>query len=205
MLQTAMVPTLGAAGEQIFTDAQLLALIGRGENWAMSDIYNRYARLFFSIALRTLSDRASADEIVQGVFTKVWRHARDYQVERGKFSTWLINISRHQCIDELRRRRVRPVTQPGAEELPSELASNGHPWPDMQAAFEQARVREALHQIPTPQRIVIELAFWGGMTQQEIALHCHSPLGTVKTRFHLGMQRLKRLLQESLNEDIQAE
>jgi len=191
-----MVPTLGAAGEQIFTDAQLLALIGRGENWAVSEIYNRYARLVFSIALRTLSDRASADEIVQGVFTKVWQHARNYRVERGKFSTWLISISRHECIDELRRRRVRPVTQPCAEELLSGLASNDHLWPDTQDAFEQARVREVLQQIPTQQRIVIELAFWGGMSQQEIALHCHQPLGTVKTRFRLGMRRLKLLLQE---------
>jgi RNA polymerase sigma-70 factor (ECF subfamily) len=197
MLQTAMVTTLGAAGERIFTDAQLLALIGRGENWAMSEIYNRYARLVFSIALRTLSDRASADEIVQGVFTKVWQHARDYRVERGKFSTWLINISLHLCIDELRRRRVRPVTQPRDEELLRGLASDDNPWPDTQDAFEQARVREALQQIPIQQRTVIELAFWEGMSQQEIALHCHSPLGTVKTRFRLGMQRLKLLLQET--------
>jgi RNA polymerase sigma-70 factor (ECF subfamily) len=182
----------------IFTDAQLLALIGRGENWAVSEIYNRYARLVFLIALRILSDRASADEIVQGVFTKVWQHARNYRVERGKFSTWLTNISRHESIDELRRRRVRPVTQPGDEESLDRLAGNDHPRPDTQAAFERDQVREALQQIPIQQRIVIELAFWEGMSQQEIALHCHSPLGTVKTRFRLGMQRLKLLLQESV-------
>ena len=198
MLQTTVVPMLKVNNDQIFTDAQLLALIGRGENWALSEIYDRYAKLVFSIALKILSDRASADEIVQGVFTKVWRHARDYRVERGKFSTWLINISRHLCIDELRRRRARPVTQPHEEELLSGLASDHNPWPDTQDAFERARVREALQQIPTEQRIVIELAFWGGMSQQEIALHCHSPLGTVKTRLRLGMQRLRLLLQESV-------
>lgn len=197
MLQTTMVPMLEANHAQVFTDAQLLALIGRGENWALSEIYNRYARLVFSIALRTLSDRASAEEISQGVFTKVWQNARKYRVERGKFSSWLINISRHECIDELRRRRVRPVAQPSDEKLLGTLVSDDNPLPDTQAALERARVREALHQIPTQQRIVIELAFWEGMSQQEIALHCHSPLGTIKTRFRLGMQRLKLLLQET--------
>jgi RNA polymerase sigma-70 factor (ECF subfamily) len=190
-----MVSTLEANNEQILTDAQLLAFIGRGENWAVSEIYTRYVELVFSIAFRILSDSASADEIVQGVFTRVWRHARDYRSERGKFSSWLIKISRHLCIDELRRRRVRPVTQPGADELLSELESDDHPWPDTEAAFQRTRVREALQQIPKEQRIVIELAFWEGMTQQEIALHCHAPLGTIKTRFRLGMQRLKLLLQ----------
>jgi RNA polymerase sigma-70 factor (ECF subfamily) len=197
MLQTAMVPTLGAAGERIFTDAQLLALIGRGENWALSEIYDRYARLVFSIAFRALKDQASAEEIVQQVFTKVWRHARHYRLERGEFSTWVSTITRHRCIDELRRRRGRPVTQPGDEERLYKLASDDDPVQAVQYTFEQARVREALQQIPAEQRIVIELAFWGGLTQQEIAVYHHSPLGTIKTRWRLGMQRLKRLLQES--------
>jgi RNA polymerase sigma-70 factor (ECF subfamily) len=118
-------------------------------------------------------------------------------VERGKFSSWLINIGRHQCIDELRRLRVRPVTQPGNEELLCELASDANPWPNTHDAFERIRVSEALKQIPTQQRMDIELAYWGGMTHREIALHCQSPLGTVKTRLRLGMNRLKPLLQES--------
>ena len=198
MLQTAMVPTRGAAGEQIFTDGQLLALIGRGENWALSEIHDRYAGLVFSIALKTLNDQASAEEIVQQVFTDVWRHARDYRVERGKFSTWVRTITRHQCIDELRRRRVRPITDPGYGESLDWLAGNDGPALDEQDTFEQARVREALQQLPKQERIVIELAFWGGMTHREIALHCHSPLGTVKTHLRRGMQRLKLLLQESV-------
>jgi len=196
MLQTTMVRRLEANEKRVLTDAQLLALVGHGENWALSEIYARYARLVFSVAFRALSDRASAEEIVQGVFTKVWQHAREYRPERGKFSSWLINISRHECIDELRRRRARPVAQPGGEKLLRTLAGNDHPWLDTQAAAERDRVREALRQIPVQQRTVIELAFWGGMSQQEIALHCHSPLGTIKTRFRLGKQRLKLLLQE---------
>lgn len=180
------------------TDAQLLALIGRGENWAFSEIYDRYARLVFSFAVKILNDRSSAEEMVQQVFTKVWRSALQYRVERGKFSTWVISITRHQCIDELRRRRVRPVTGVDDEELLGRLTLDDDPMLAAQNAFEQARVREALRRIPAEQRMVIELAFFGGLTHQEIALHCEYPLGTVKTRMRLGMQRLKRLLEESV-------
>ncbi len=109
-----------------------------------------------------------------------------------------MSITHHQCIDELRRRRVRPVSQPGDEELLWELASDDDPAQAVQYTFERARVREALQQIPREQRLVIELAFWGGLSHQEIAVYCHSPLGTVKTRMRLGRQRLKRLLQESV-------
>ncbi len=196
MLQTAIAPQLGATDQQVLTDAQLLTLVVRGENWALSEIYDRYTRLVFSHALKILNDRASAEEIVQQVFTKVWRSAHDYRVERGKFSTWVMSITQHQCIDELRRRRVRPVTQPGDEEWFDELASDDDPAQAVQDIFEQARVREALRQIPVEQRTVIELAFWGGLTQQEIAVYCRSPLGTIKTRSRLGLRRLKRLLQE---------
>ena len=198
MSQTTIALQREATDQPVLTDAQLLALVTRGENWALAELYDRYARLVFAIALKILNDRASAEEIVQQVFIKVWRSARDYRVERGKFTTWMMSIAQHQCIDELRRRRVRPVIQPGAEELLSELASDDDPAQAVQFTFELTRVREALQQIPAEQRMVIELAFWGGLTQQEIAIYCHSPLGTVKTRLRLGMQRLKRLLQESV-------
>jgi len=197
MSQTPIAPPFEATNQQVLTDAQLIALIVRGENWAFSEIHDRYTRLVFSLALNILNDRASADEIVQQVFTKVWRSARAYRVERGKFSTWVMSITHHECIDELRRRHVRPVTEPCDEELLCELASADDALPDAPDVFEQVHVREALQQIPTQQRILIELAFWGGMTHQEIAMHCHAPLGTVKTRMRLGMRRLKLLLQEA--------
>ena len=197
MLQTTMVPTRGPTAEQIFTDAQLLTLIGRGENWALSEIHARYARLVFSIALKTLNDQASAEEIAQQVFTEVWRHARHYRLERGKFSAWVSTITRHLCIDELRRRHVRLTIEPGDWESLDQVAGNDDPAQDVQDTFEQARIRKALQQIPTQERMVIELAFWGGMTHREIALHSHSPLGTVKTRLRLGIRRLKPLLQET--------
>jgi RNA polymerase sigma-70 factor (ECF subfamily) len=198
MLQTAMVPTVKATNEQMFTDAQLLALIVRGENWALSEIHDRYARLVFSIALKILNDQMSADEIVQRVFTKVWWHAQDYRLERGKFSTWLGAITQNQCIDELRHRRMGPITDPYDWEVLDQLAVNDDPAWDERETFAQTRIREALQRIPPQERIVIELAFWGDMTHREIALHCHSPLGTVKTRLRHGMQRLKLILQEAI-------
>jgi RNA polymerase sigma-70 factor (ECF subfamily) len=198
MLQTAMFPALEAIDKHIFTDAQLLALIGRGENWALSEIHARYAGLVFSIVFKILNDQASAEEIAQQVFTEVWQQARYYRLERGKFSAWVSTITRHLCIDELRRRRVRPTTNPGDWESLDRLAGNDDPAQAVQNTFEQARIRAALQQIPTQERIVIELAFWGGMTHREIALYSHSPLGTVKTRLRLGIRRLKLLLQESV-------
>ncbi len=137
----------------------------RGENWALSEIHDRYIRPVFSLALKTLNDQASAEEIVQQVFTEVRRYARHYRLERGKVSTWLSTITPHQCIDELRRRGVRPMTDPDYWESLDRLVGNDDPAQDAQDTLEQARIRAALQQIPTQERIVMELAFWGGMTQ----------------------------------------
>ncbi len=165
MLQTAIAPQLEATDQQVFTDAQLLAFIVRGENWALSEIHDRYIRLVFSLALKTLNDNASAEEIVQQVFTEVRRHAWHYRPERWKLSTWLSTMTRHQRIDELRRRGARLMTDPGYWESLDRLVGNDDPAQSAQDTFEQARMRAALHQIPTQERIVIDSAFWGGMTQ----------------------------------------
>jgi len=198
MLQAAMISGIEPIEGQIVTDAQLLALIVHGENWALSELYARYARLVFSIACRTLNDQASAEEIVQQVFTEVWRHAHHYRLEQGTFAAWVGTITRHRCIDELRRRRVRPLTDSGDWESLDEVADRDDPAQDVQDRFEQARIHQALQQIPTQERTVIELTYWGGMSQQEIARHCRTPLGTVKTRLRLGMRRMKVLLQEPI-------
>ena len=197
MLQTTAAPILKADNEQIFSDVQLLDFIVRGENWALSEIHARYARLVFSIALKILNDQARAEEIVQQVFMKVWRHARLYRLERGKFSAWVGKITRHECIDELRRHHTWLMTEPSDWESLDQLAGSDDPDRDLQVSLEQDYIRAALQQIPVRERIVIELAFWGDMSQNEIALYCDFPLGTVKTRMRLGMKRLKLLLQES--------
>ena len=178
------------------TDTELILLVARNESWALAEIYNRYARLVFSLALRILNDRSAAEECVQEVFVKVWRRARDYRAERGKFSSWLTGITHHHAIDELRRRRVRPSAA-GDESAAAEVMDDG-PAPMDRAvqSMERRRIVDALTAIPVEQRRAIELAYFEGFTQQEIADKLGEPLGTIKTRMRLGMQKLKALLGE---------
>lgn len=182
--------------DSILTDEQLIALVARDESWALAEIYDRYVRLVFSLALKVLNDRASAEEVVQEVFAKVWRGARAFDSDRGKFSSWLIGITHHQCIDELRRRRVRPLSEPLDESPLAELAGDDDPVMAAELSLERERVRRALRQIPAEQRAVIELAFFEGLTHKEIADRSGDPLGTVKTRVRLGMHKLKELLRD---------
>ncbi len=178
------------------TDEELIVLVARQESWALAELYDRHARLVFSLALHMLHNRVESEEIVQEVFTKVWRGAHDFSPERGRFSSWLIGITRHQCIDELRRCRRAPATE-SVDETPSlELAGDDDPVQEAEQSLDRARVLRALGQIPEEQRRMIELAFLEGLTHEEIAAHCSIPLGTVKTRIRLGMEKLRDLLRE---------
>jgi RNA polymerase sigma-70 factor, ECF subfamily len=182
--------------DKILTDEQLVALVARDESWALAELYDRYVRLVFSLALKMLNDRSSAEEVVQEVFAKVWRGASAFDSNRGKFSSWLIGIAHHQCIDELRRRRVRPLAESIDDSPAAELPGEEDPIIAAELAFERERVRRALAEIPAEQRIAIEMAFFEGLTHREIADRSGDPLGTVKTRVRLGMQKLKQLLRE---------
>ena len=161
----------------------------------MAVLYDRYARLVFSLALKILNDRAGAEEVVQEVFVKVWRRAQDYRADRGKFSSWLTGIAHHHAIDELRRRRVRPSA--AGDETAAAEVMDGEPSPTERAEqnMEHRLIVDALKQIPIEQRRTIELAYFNGFTQQEIAKKLNEPLGTVKTRMRLGMQKLRVLLE----------
>jgi RNA polymerase sigma-70 factor (ECF subfamily) len=184
--------------DHALTDEQLLTQLKRGESRAMAVLYDRYARLVFSLAVRILNDRAGAEEVVQEVFVKVWRRARDYDARRGKFSAWLSGIAHHHAIDELRRRRVRPSAAPSDdEEHAANIADDGPGLLELAAtSLERRRISEALRAIPPAQSRAIEMAYFEGYTQQEIADQLGEPLGTVKTRMRLGMQKLKTLLGE---------
>ncbi len=177
-------------------DDKLMILIAAGEGWAFAKIYERYSRLVFHTALKYIHDRPGAEEIVQEVFFKAWRFAGDYRPERSRLSTWLIRITQNQCIDELRRRRVRPTGEVLEDEMASPPAAIGDPGDALDHALERARVASALQRIPDSQRTVVELAFFEGLSHPEIASRCGDPLGTVKTRLRLGMKKLKGLLEE---------
>lgn len=178
-------------------DEEIIARVRSGEGWAMSVLYDRYARLVFSLSLKILNDRSAAEETVQEVFVKVWKRCREYDARRGKFSSWLTGIAHNHAIDELRRRRVRPSASEGEDDAMDAVLDDGPAPLDLaMQSLEHRRIVEALKQIPDEQRHAIEMAYFEGLTQQEIAERLGDPLGTVKTRMRLGMQKLKTLLGE---------
>ena len=183
----------------VYTDDQLISALRQGEGWAMTALYDRYARLVFSLSLRILNDRSAAEEAAQEVFVKVWKRAKDYDAARGKFSSWLSGIAHNHAIDELRRRRVRPSASDDEDAMAEVVSNDLAPLDLALQSLEHQRIVDALQAIPAEQRKPIEMAYFEGYTQQEISDRLREPLGTIKTRMRLGMQKLKGLLDESDN------
>lgn len=182
----------------VLTDEEIVVRLRAGESWAMSILYDRYARLVFSLALKILNDRGAAEETVQEVFVKVWKRSREFDRDRGKFSSWLTGIAHNHAIDELRRRRIRPsASEDEGDAMEGVVDEAPAPIDLAMQSLERRRIVEALKEIPVEQRRAIELAYFEGFTQHEISDKLGDPLGTVKTRMRLGMQKLKTLLEES--------
>lgn len=183
------------------SDEALMVAVSAGDELAFAVLYDRYVDLVYSVALRVLADSQLAEDAAQDVFVRLWRRPETFIAERGRFLSWLMSVARNRAVDELRargRRRRREATQPGALEdtLAPAVPDDGiDPLRSAQLREEQQLVRSALCGLPAEQRIALELAYFGGMTQQEIALRLHEPLGTVKTRIRLGMQKLRRALE----------
>ena len=175
-------------------DTALVALVAQRDAEALSVLYDRYSRLAFSLALRVVGERGLAEEVVMDVFLSVWRAAGSFVEERGRFVGWLMSVTRHRAIDELRRLNVRP--EGTAVELNEALRTPQSDAPEEIAEIRQRRecVRAALTELPDAQREALELAYFGGLTQQEIAERTRTPLGTVKTRMRLGLIKLRDLL-----------
>lgn len=181
-----------------FDDETLLRLIAQRQSDALSQLYDRYGRLAYSVALNASGDPAQAEEITQDAFLKVWQHAATYRVDEGKVAVWLARIVRNRAIDLFRRQRVRAEGNSVSWELVAET-----PHPDGQSVErdvdlrqQQANIRAAMAQIPAEQRDALALAYFQGYTQEEIAARLGQPLGTVKTRIRLAMQKLRSLLEE---------
>jgi len=162
-----------------------------GDRQAFSDFYDRYASLAFSLIRRILVQPAEADEVLQEVFWQAWQEARSYDEGRGSPEAWLLNRARSRAIDKLRsirRRRetfVAPLDERTAAARPDATSNPG------KQAADQQQVETALALLTDAQRQVIELAFYEGLTQSEIALRLGEPLGTIKTRMRLGLERLR--------------
>lgn len=174
------------------SDGDLIVKVGRGDRSAFEELYRRFARPVLGLALRMLGDHGRAEDASQETFAAVWRSAKSYRPERGSGSAWLFAVARHAIIDRARQRVDQVVDEPideaSAEAGPAEAAE--HAW----LAW---RVHTAIERLPERERMVLELAYWSGLSQSEVASYLDVPLGTVKTRTRAGLARLATHLEEA--------
>ncbi len=179
-------------------DDKLVLRIANGDPTALEALYDRYVRQCFGLALRLLNDSALSEEVVQEVFLKLWSQPTSYSPQKGKFVSWLLSLIHHKCIDELRKKSRTEVALDDpllGSVLDIEPDPSKGPGDQVWVAEQQRVVRQALTQIAPNQRMVLELAYFRGLSQSEIASKLDQPLGTVKTRMRLGLQNLRTLLE----------
>jgi RNA polymerase sigma-70 factor (ECF subfamily) len=176
-------------------DETLVTQVSRGNSAALEVLYDRYAPTVLGISLKVIGDQALAEDVLQETFWRVWQSAGTYQSQRGPFTGWLFRIARNLSIDTYRRRNVRPQTISGVEG--SDPLLEGTPDPDTnvaeqaQSILKNRQIRKALAALPVVQRQVIEMAYFYGMTRQEIAEATGEALGTIHTRARLALQKLR--------------
>ena len=184
-------------------DRALVARIAEGDERALGELYDRHAALVYAMAYRVLGDRADAEEAAAETFAQAWREAGRFESGRGSVAAWLVMMARTRALDLARasQRRSR-ITLVAAASEPRDETGEWSDTPEGAAiAGERARlVRDAIAQLTPVQREAIELAYYGGLSQSEIAERLHAPLGTVKTRLRLGMQKLRETLAPRLEE-----
>jgi RNA polymerase sigma-70 factor (ECF subfamily) len=162
-------------------------------------LYERYGKLVYSLALRIVHDSATAEEVTQEVFVRLWRSAASFAAERGSVQTWLLRITHNLALNEIRRRQSRPVNADHFDWVVdgAQLVDRHQEDDPALAAWLRERsecIHRAMEQLPEGQRRAIELAFFGGLSQAEVAAALNEPLGTVKSRIRAGMKRLRELL-----------
>lgn len=190
------------APETCPTDAALVTAVAAGDRHAFGELYDRYCRQSYSLARRVCVDPEVAEDAVQEAFLAFWRDPGRFDPSRGAFGSWLLTLVHHRAVDAVRRESThRKRSVPGGDEL-VERATPPAAGADDQAltAVVGAQVRDALGQLPTEQRQVIELAYLGGHTQAEVSALTGLPLGTVKSRTFTGIRRLRALLSSLLGE-----
>ena len=185
----------GGGDPSTFPDEALLALVSHGDERALAELYDRYGRVAYGLALRVVRDQALAEDAVQDAFLTVWRTAGSFTAERAKASTWILTLVHRRAVDVVRReerRRAAPledVDQPDAREPAADEA--------IELRDRRRVVQEALRQLPDEQREALELAYYGGLTQSELAERLSVPLGTIKSRMFTGLRRLRDLLDDA--------
>jgi RNA polymerase sigma-70 factor (ECF subfamily) len=176
--------------EERVTDGALLQRIADGDSAAFDTLYRRFARPILGLALRLLRDRSRAEDAVQETFAAIWRSAASYRPDRGPGAPWLYAVARNAIIDRARARRDTTFADP-----PDEASGADGPPERAESAYTSWRVHRAVHDLPPSEREVLELAYWGDLSQREVAEFLGIPLGTVKTRTRSGLARLADLLE----------
>jgi len=174
------------------SDEALVALAARSEQSALAELYDRYGRPAYGLALRVLRDDALAEDAVQDAFLALWRTAARFVPERGKASTWIFTLVHRRAVDLVRREERRRADT--IEQAPEQ--GGGSVEEEALLRFQRERVQDALKKLPDQQREALELAYYGGFTQSELAERLGQPLGTIKSRMFLGLARLRELLGE---------
>ena len=190
----ALVGPAPPSNDERLADQAAIARMARGDHSALAELYDRNARLVFSLALRILQNRADAEDVVQDVFAQVWAQANRYDNTRGAVAAWMLTMARSRAIDKLRSRGARPEIASEArlvEEVPDAAVRQ-----DLQllSAEQVETLKRALNELSAPQRIALELAYYEGLTHAEIADRLSEPLGTVKTRIRQAVIRLREAL-----------
>jgi len=182
------------------SDEALLSLVAGSNDRALAELYDRFGRVAYGLALRILRDEALAQDAVQDAFLAVWRSADRFLAERAKASTWILTLVHRRAVD-LVRREDRRHGEP-LESAP-EPATSVSLEEEAELGFQRKVVREALLRLPAEQREALELGYYGGLTQSELAERLHQPLGTIKSRMFTGLARLRELLaQAGLEESL---
>jgi len=179
------------------SDEALVALVARADAEALAELYDRFGHVAYGLALRVIRDPALAEDAVQEAFLAVWRSAGRFVAERAKASTWILTLVHRRAVDVVRREQPRRTEPLEAAPQPSGNLTEDEAWLRLQ----RTRVQEALRGLPDQQREAIELAYYGGFTQSELADRLGEPLGTIKSRMFSGLARLRELLAEPDHEE----
>jgi RNA polymerase sigma-70 factor (ECF subfamily) len=175
------------------TDAELLTRVAARDRDAFELLYHRYVRSIFGLALRRLRDRQRAEDAVQETFASIWRSAASYKPERGPAAPWLYAIARNAIVDRFRSQVDT------SSEVPELVSAEAGPAERAESSFVSWRIHRALEELSPREREVVELAYWSGMSQSEVAEYLHIPLGTVKTRTRSALARLADVLDGELS------
>jgi RNA polymerase sigma-70 factor, ECF subfamily len=190
------------------SDADLIREAAAGDPAALETLYDRYSRVVYSFALRIVGDPQIAEEVLQEVFFRAWQQGSSFKSSRGSLVTWLLSITHNLSIDEIRKRNRRPQRADSAEPeavLASLSDESQNVEDEVWLGALRESIVEALDQLPPAQREPIELAYFQGLTQREIAEQLDEPLGTIKTRMRLGMLKLREHLEDVVNDSAARE